>query len=234
MEELHANGYIETKMRYVIKDVGRSVLLVREYFVDLCKGNKLALALYDPWNIYEGIIERSLRTFDYNKTPFSLAFVSKDEPRRVICEKAGKNSDHFLYFSLENFTPLGIETNGRYRCRLPFVLSSAPASFTQDRCRFFGIQISVYLYPERYDAMTVTYNIGIYEVSLDSTNRVDIRRRQFMNTIFALLGLKKYIPLSYYYQSHFHSKRSFTLGEETEGCVEDCIRELLDEISREE
>ncbi len=231
MEKLHSDELKETNLRYVVRDVIKSVLMVKEYFTDLCKKASLDSALHDPCNIYDGIMERSLRTFSYTKNPFSLVYVSTDVPRQVICERAGRGGDNSIYFSLEGFIPLITDAGGRYKCRLPFVLSAAPASFNQDSCKFLGIQISLYFHPSCYHAVTVEYDLGYFEVDLNSENRVNYRGSRFREILRSLLlNFRLFIPPYSYYRSKFHSKGRFILGEEVEGSVEDCVRVILGEM----
>lgn len=231
MEKLHFDELKETNIRYVVRDVIKSVLMVKEYFTDLCKRASLASALHDPCNIYDGIMERSLRTFNYTKNPFSLVYVLTDVPSQVICERAGRGGDNSIYFSLEGFIPLTANASGRYKCHLPFVLSAAPASFNQDSCKFLGIQISLCFHPSCYDAMTVEYDLGYFKVDLSPMNRVEYRGSRFREALRSLLlSFGFFIPPYSYYQSQFHSKGRFTLGEEVEGSVEDCVRVILDEM----
>lgn len=234
MEELSSTEHNGTHLGYVVRDVKRSIHLVKEYFADSCNRGRLASALHDPSSIYDGILTKSIRTFGHYQNPFSFVFASTDIPRQVICERTGKDGDSFLDFSLEGLMPLTTDSSGRYRCCLPFVLSTTPAFPTQDNFRYFGIQISVNFYPSCYYAMTIEYDLGFFDIDLDPKNRVNYGGSRLRETLrLLLLNFKLFIPPYSYYRSQFHSKGRFTLDEEPEGSVYECIQAILDEMDSE-
>ena len=123
---------------------------IRDYVLLLDNEGRLGELLSTYVNLYSRIEARSI-CLAQQKPPFlpvPFIFIVKGSTvPQALCEIEQGNRS--LYVALEGYKPVVIESNGRYRCTLPFAFTNSliPATENMKYCRYFGMRVYIYLYP---------------------------------------------------------------------------------------
>jgi len=197
---------------------------VRNNLILLIDENRVGPLEMGIANLYDYLDVGSARSVYVLPVPFIVS--SKDSiTYTALCRRTRPDGSD-LCFSLEGFKPLSRDQSGNYKFSIPLIILDhrIPIKEEDNLCRYLGMQVSVYVNPDRACSMTIEYKLGYFEVDTNPENKIDLGFwTRFRSTV-------RFVPLRFHYRGTFKPFEKFTADQEDEGKVCRCIEEILEVI----